>query len=110
MSQMAEKIKKSLSLGQVVMTRGVEALMLENPEFGIIAGKYLYQHEHGDWGDVCDEDKAINDDAFKHGGRILSAYTIDPSKGKSEGFGDNTLWIITEWDRSVTTLLLPEEY
>ena len=41
--------------------------------------------------------------------RFLSAYPIDESQ-PCEGFGDNTLWIITEWDRSVTTALLPSEY
>jgi hypothetical protein len=45
----------------------------------------------------------------KDGDRILSAYPIDPAK-PCEGFGDNTLWIITESDRSVTTFLLPDEY
>ncbi len=40
---------------------------------------------------------------------ILSAYPIDPDK-RSKGYGDNTLWIITEADRSVTTFLLPDEY
>jgi hypothetical protein len=63
----------------------------------------------GDWGCVCDADKRTNDLALKHGDRILSAYPIDPSQ-PSQGYGDNTLWIITEWDRSVTTALLPEEY
>jgi hypothetical protein len=54
-------------------------------------------------------DWKINDQAVEDGDRILSAYPIDPSK-PCKGFGDNTLWIITEADRSVTTFLLPDEY
>jgi hypothetical protein len=46
---------------------------------------------------------------LKGGSRILSAYPIDPAK-PCKGFGDNTLWIITEADRSATTFLLPDEY
>jgi len=63
--------------------------------------RYLYRHANGDWGVVCDEDKCYNDDALKTGGRLLSAYTTP---------GGNKLWVITEADRSVTTILLPEEY
>ena len=60
----------------------------------------LKRHATGDWGKVCDEDKALNDAALKDGSRVLSAYDVDGT----------TLWIITEADRSVTTFLLPEEY
>lgn len=61
----------------------------------------LIRHEQGDWGDLDAEDKAANDEALEHGGRLLSAYvTVD----------DVRFWIITEADRSATTLLLPEEY
>lgn len=54
-------------------------------------------------------DAELNDEAVAAGeGRILAAYPIDPHR-PSAGYGDNTLWIITEADRSVTTLLLPNE-
>jgi hypothetical protein len=69
----------------------------------------LARHATGDWGCVCAEDAESNEAALTEGLRILSAYPIDPAK-PCEGFGDNTLWIITEGDRSVTTFLLPEEY
>ncbi|MGE0565865.1 MAG: hypothetical protein AB7O50_15260 [Pseudolabrys sp.] len=69
----------------------------------------LTRHASGDWGCVCADDAASNEDALKHGGRVLSSYPIDPAK-PCQGFGDNTLWIITEADRSVTTFLLPSEY
>ena len=91
-------------LGQIVATRG--ALAATTPESLL---ECLARHIRGDWGCVCDEDKATNDEAVKEGLRILSAYPLDPAK-PCKGFGDNTLWIITEADRSVTTFLLPGEY
>lgn len=69
----------------------------------------LQRHLTGDWGCCCDEDKATNDEAITLGNRILSAYPLDPAK-PCKGWGDNTLWIITEADRSATTFLLPSEY
>lgn len=69
----------------------------------------LARHLSGDWGNVCDEQKAKNDLSVEQGFRVLSAYPIDPAK-PCKGFGDNTLWIITEADRNVTTFLLPGEY
>lgn len=61
----------------------------------------LQRHSKGDWGDLDDEDKATNDAALKDGDRLLSAY--ESSQG-------TRFWIITEADRSVTTVLLPEDY
>jgi hypothetical protein len=69
----------------------------------------LRRHLQGDWGCVADEDKIRNQRALEEGSRLLSAYPIDPSR-PCAGHGANTLWIITEADRSVTTFLLPEEY
>lgn len=69
----------------------------------------LARHLTGDWGCICTEDKEANEGALSSGERILSAYPIDPAE-PSEGFGVNTLWIITEADRSATTFLLPQEY
>lgn len=61
---------------------------------------YLFRHLAGDWGEVSADDKALNDDALVQGTRLMSKYTTPA--------GD--LWIITEADRSATTLLLPDEY
>ena len=69
----------------------------------------LARHQRGDWGCACAEDKATNDEAVTAGMRVISAYPLDPAK-PCQGWGDNTLWVITEADRSVTTFLLPEEY
>jgi hypothetical protein len=103
-------VKPLFQLGQVVMTAGVAAECAKDQAFADLIPKCLFRHQTGDWGNVCEEDKATNDDAAKHDQRILSAYTIDPSKGESQGWGENTLWVITEWDRSVTTFLFPDEY
>lgn len=60
----------------------------------------LKRHAAGDWGDVSEEDRAANERALLHGGRLFSAYHE----------GDAKYWIITEADRSETTLLLPDDY
>lgn len=60
-----------------------------------------HRHLQGDWGDLDPEDKKVNDEALAHGGRLLSAYQAE---------NGTRFWIITEADRSVTTVLLPEEY
>jgi hypothetical protein len=91
-------------LGQIVSTPGaLDACTREHMT------RCLARHLTGDWGGICPEDAEINNEALSCGYRILSAYPIDPAK-PSEGWGKNTLWIITEADRSVTTFLLPEEY
>jgi hypothetical protein len=86
-------------LGQIVATPG--ALEHFAP---VYQSQFLRRHASGDWGNLDPEDKASNDAALKAGeeSRILSAY-VHPVSGER-------LWIITEWDRSVTTLLLPNEY
>ncbi|PCJ58959.1 MAG: hypothetical protein COA73_09440 [Candidatus Hydrogenedentota bacterium] len=61
----------------------------------------MARHHHGDWGDLCEEDKAMNEQAVEHGQRIFSAY---------HDFDGIKFYIITEHDRSVATVLLPEDY
>ena len=83
--------------GQVVATRGaVEKI----PEADISLA--LNRHLHGDWGDVCLADQKANDSALLLDTRILSAYHTEKDHVK--------FWIITEADRSATTVLLPDEY
>ena len=77
-------------LGQVVATPGAIEVMKQN---SIVPADLLDRHIIGDFGDVCEEDKASNDDAVLHGERILSSYSF----GK-----DAKVWIITEADRSST--------
>jgi hypothetical protein len=95
---------RRFELGQIVATPGALESCPPSRRWHCLAS-----HARGDWGCVCKEDAAMNDEAVKAGARILSAYPIDPAK-PSKGWGENTLWIITEADRSVTTFLLPEEY
>ena len=87
------------NLGRVVATRGVYDWVAQNPDERHLF-KLLDRHVQGDWGEVDDEDKQTNNEALELGNRLLSAYTLDGEK----------LWIITEWDRSVTTVLFPLEY
>ncbi len=83
-------------LGRTVITRGaLDAL----DEADVRAG--IARHAIGDWGDLCPDDQDANDDALRVGARVLSAYHTD---------GGQKFWIITEADRSATTVLLPEEY
>jgi hypothetical protein len=95
---------KLFEVGQIVSTPGAREAC--SPEY---MRECLTRHIRGDWGIVCAEDRKANFDALFSDGRLLSAYPIDPAK-PSEDFGENTLWIITEADRSATTLLLPKEY
>ena len=86
--------------GQVLMTPSIEE-HFTGPQISAL----LALHGGGDWGTVCQEDWASNDASLKSGGRILSAYAIPNKQGK-----EARVWVITEHDRSVTTVLLPEEY
>jgi hypothetical protein len=67
----------------------------------VVPWAYLQQHLTGDWGVVDAEDKAANDRALRDGDRLLSAYVLPTGV---------RIWIITEWDRSATTILLPSDY
>lgn len=85
-------------LGQLVATPGALEALARGGETGM---GYVARHLNGDWGTVEAEDRASNDAAVTNGDRILSAYvTANGTK----------IWIISEWDRSVTTILLPDEY
>ena len=86
------------ALGQVVGTpRALQAL--RDAEQHPV--ELLIRHITGDWGDLCDEDKAENELSVECGFRTLSSYKLQTGV---------KVWVITEWDRSVTTLLLPDEY
>lgn len=89
-------------LGDVVMTQGIAELARVNGDkFSAVVQSCFRRYIQKDWGELCQEDKESNDRAFRKGDeRILASYETE--------FG--RIWIITEWDRSVTTILLPEEY
>lgn len=91
-------MKTPFPLGQLAATPGaLEALQ----EASQSPADFLRRHAAGDWGEVSAEDKALNDQALLDGDRLLSAYRT--SRGTK-------VWVITESDRSVTTILLPQEY
>lgn len=92
------------TLGQLVATPGsLEVIReAEGVDLYAVINRLLNRHVSGDWGDLDADDKAANDKAVLDAeDRILSAYNLKNGA---------RVWIITEWDRSVTTVLLPEEY
>lgn len=94
----SERKRPLFPLGHVVATPGAMAALEDADQ---LPWDFLGRHQRGDWGVVPEEDKQENDFSVENGFRILSSYLT--SKGVK-------FWIITEHDRSVTTLLLPMEY
>ena len=85
-------------LGQVLATPAALAAL---EQAGQTALEFINRHASGDWGTLPEEDAQANEDALTTGGRLLSAYLLN----------DHTkIWIISEWDRSATTVLLPSDY
>lgn len=97
----------SLQIGKLVVTKGILDEFEETYGFKGFCMNCLLRHRACDWGDLCEEDKEMNDRALKTGDRVLSAYDIP--KFFCFGFADK-IWIITEADRSATTILFPYEY
>jgi hypothetical protein len=85
-------------LGQVVATPGAIELLVGAGRSPV---EFIARHVRGDWGDLDEHDRLVNEQALLHGGRLLSSYIVT---------GDQRLWLISESDRSATTLLLPSEY
>jgi hypothetical protein len=87
--------------GRIVATQGaLDAIRQVEGDMGV-GLEYINRHLKGDWGELCDEDVKENEYSLEHGLRLMSVYTL-PTGVK--------IWIITEADRSATTILLPEEY
>ena len=82
-------------LGRIVMTANAGQQLAAT---AVVEG--LRRHAAGDWGEICPEDRGQNELSLTHGSRLLSVY----------GSGGKRFWIITEADRSVTTVLMPEDY
>jgi len=89
------------SLGRIVWTRGVNSQVADSSKFAKFVLNSLRRHGVGDWGDMGQEDKSENELALGTYLRIFSAYEAD---------GLPKIWIITEADRSATTILFPDEY
>ena len=94
----APRTVKPFGLGQLLATPGALAAI---ERAGQVPAAFVGRHAAGDWGEVCVDDWALNDEALESGGRLLSAYST--AKGER-------IWVITESDLSATTLLLPDEY
>ena len=91
----------NMKTGKWVMTAGINNDIADSTKFAKEITSFMKRYLKCDWGDMCEEDKAMNDDALKTGeDRIFAAY--ESSKGK--------VYIITEWDRSYTTVLYASEY
>ena len=89
-------------LGAVVMTANFSSRLGDlGEDVGTLAGVALRKHQSGDWGELAPSDARQNDEAVKSGERIHSVYRTRSGE---------KYWVITEWDRSVTTLLLPSDY
>ena len=89
-------LKPLFPLGNVYLTAGEAALELDPDQIGTL----LHRHQCGDWGDLDGEDKQANDRDLKCGERLLSRYETETG----------TLYVVTERDRSTTTVLLRSEY
>lgn len=94
----AKPRKIRFSLGEVLITPGASWVLWDA---GQAPEKFLGRHETGDWGELDEKDRQANERALQEGARRLSAYRTAK---------EVKLWVITEADRSVTTLLLPDEY
>lgn len=90
-------------LGQIVATCSVHEIMQTDSSFRKFVSACMNRYMSGDWGDLCEEDRLANDDSLRSEGRILATY-------ENPDHPDWKIWIITEWDRSATTILFPSEY
>lgn len=93
---------RKFELGKTVVTAAIAARIEEDKDFADFVQESFRRYIKCDWGDTCEEDKQTNEDALRDGERLLAVY-IYPKTGEK-------IWIITEWDRSVTTALFPEDY
>ena len=84
-------------LGRLVATPAALALLRKH---GMDVFVPVQRHQTGDWGDVDKSDAQANEDAMRHGNRLLSVYKL----------GDEKIWIITEADRSSTCVMTPQDY
>ena len=96
------------NLGQLVMTRAINDRVAKEEKFAKFIYDSLDKYKKCDWGELCEEDKQLNNEAVANGDRIVAAYIYD--KNDVSFMGEGKIYIITEWDRSATTILYPHEY
>jgi hypothetical protein len=102
MSEFSRLVESNFELGQLVCTRGVADKMKEDVQFRKFVGESFNKYTKCDWGDTCSKDAKMNDEAVIYIDRILAVYISKKI--------NVTIWIITEQDRSITTILFPSEY
>lgn len=90
-----------ICIGQLIITAGIRDKMSQSSDFEQFVRKSFSRHATGDWGELSEEDKAYNDYSLENEGRLFSSYNYNE---------DTKIWIITEWDRSATTILFHSEY
>jgi hypothetical protein len=88
--------KAAFALGQTVITSAAMEVLTNQDVLTALS-----RHARGDWGDLCEEDRKENEFSLREGFRLFSVYHTPIGK---------KFWIITEADRSVTTVLLPSDY
>lgn len=93
----------NFSLGKLLVTRGIAEKALHDVSFYDFVKTSIDRYVLRDWGDLCEDDKKLNDEAVETGESRIHAAYIRPET-------DEKIWIITEWDRSATTILFPDEY
>lgn len=99
--------KRKFSPGHMVITPGAQELLHEaNRDWR----EYMARHLSGDWGELDPDDVKENNRAIRDNLRILSNYSVTDGTGTLARTTGKRIWIITEHDRSVTTIMLPEEY
>lgn len=86
--------------GETVQTRAIADTAEEKPDFRNQILAAFDRYIEGDWGNVSEDDAKMNDDALEDGGRLMGSYDTD----------EGEIWIITEADRSATTILFPSDY
>lgn len=102
-------------LTNVVATKAVDDLIKANSDFSLFVAKCITRFTSCDWGELSDDDARDNDAAAEAGDeRIFASYDFPKNATWTArnmfGLTENKLWIITEWDRSVTTILFPGDY
>ena len=106
-SKSTTQVASRFKLGQLCYTPGAQDIL---QRYRVNPFLLIGRHLGGDWGDVCEEDARANEDALREGARVMSVYVLPPPVSESETLAPAKVWLITEADRSVTTILLPEEY
>ena len=104
---MTPQNKKNVETGVLVATSNVNSQMNDSKSFNRFVQHSITRHKKGDWGNVSTNDQETNNEALVNGARLISLYNVPPKKVISD---ESKIMIITEADRSATTVLFPYEY